>query len=51
MKLDGVLGANLFLGQEVGAINTVVTLKLENHTVLGVLNDAAVAAEELEVAR
>lgn len=47
VDLDGLLGADLLLNQEVGAINTVVSLELENHTVLRVLNNAAVAAEEL----
>lgn len=47
MELDAVLGADLLADQELGAINTVVSLELEDHSVLGVLNDATVAAEEL----
>jgi len=47
VNLDAVLGTDLFLNQKVCAFHSVVSLQLENHSVLRMFNDASVAAEQL----
>lgn len=47
MELDAFLGADLLFNEEGGALDTVVSLQLKYLSVLGILNNASVAAEEL----
>jgi hypothetical protein len=47
VELDGILGADLLLHQKVHNLVTVVSLKLKDSSVFGVVYNASIAAKEL----